>query len=357
MGALRRSRCACSLLCVPATAGAAKAKKKIKTASVPVTFTVKNTDTSQFACPSDGATYQVKGHLTGPASALAASSKKKKKKRPKGVDALSPRPRARRVAVGLQAVPSYNYAPSRRRPGHVSVTVDRLGYGASGQPPDGNQSCIGSQADVAHQIVQAPQDRLLRGRDRQAGQVQAGRAGRPLRRRRDLDPRGLLVQGRERSGRGRVLVLEPAGREHRLRQPAQRRAAGGEPAGPGLPASYASSARRRAEFQQTLFHSATKAVRDAATAAPLPRPVRRQPLADRRDQPAGGRRAQDQGSGARGLRRERRRSTRRSAATPRRSASRARTSGRSIIKNAGHGAAAREARGEVPQEARRLALD
>jgi pimeloyl-ACP methyl ester carboxylesterase len=36
--------------------------------------------------------------------------------------------------------------------GHVSVTVDRLGYDAS-DPASGMQSCIGGQADIAHQIV------------------------------------------------------------------------------------------------------------------------------------------------------------------------------------------------------------
>ena len=57
-------------LVVPAAAEA----KKAKTASVPVTFTVRNTDTSQFACTSDGGTYQIKGHITGPSSALASTA-------------------------------------------------------------------------------------------------------------------------------------------------------------------------------------------------------------------------------------------------------------------------------------------
>src|SRR2546425_2419113 len=73
------------LLLVTAVSASAEAKKKkaksVKAASVSVTFTVKNTDTSQFACTSDGGTYQVKGHITGPASALGAASKKKKKKK------------------------------------------------------------------------------------------------------------------------------------------------------------------------------------------------------------------------------------------------------------------------------------
>ena len=36
--------------------------------------------------------------------------------------------------------------------GHSSLIIDRLGYGASSMP-DGNASCVGVQADIAHQIV------------------------------------------------------------------------------------------------------------------------------------------------------------------------------------------------------------
>jgi pimeloyl-ACP methyl ester carboxylesterase len=36
--------------------------------------------------------------------------------------------------------------------GHVSVTIDRLGYDSSGKP-QGFGSCIGGQADIAHQII------------------------------------------------------------------------------------------------------------------------------------------------------------------------------------------------------------
>src|ERR1044072_300695 len=34
----------------------------------PITFEVKNVNRSVLACPSDGATYEVKGHLIGPSS-------------------------------------------------------------------------------------------------------------------------------------------------------------------------------------------------------------------------------------------------------------------------------------------------
>ena len=49
-------------------------------------------------------------------------------------------------------MPDRNYALEMGRLGHVSLTVDRLGYDASGHP-DGLMSCFGSAADVASQII------------------------------------------------------------------------------------------------------------------------------------------------------------------------------------------------------------
>jgi pimeloyl-ACP methyl ester carboxylesterase len=247
----------CLLLLAPA-AGQAKAKKSVKTASVGVTFTVRNTDTSQFACPSDGGTYEVKGHLTGPASALASSSKKKKKKRPKGATLY-----LHGLGVGewlwYFGIPSYNYALQQAKAGHVSVTVDRLGYGASGRP-DGNQNCIGSQADVAHQIVQA----LKTG----SYAVATGKA---------VKYKRVALAGH--SAAGEISILEAysyrdvnalvvvafsfsnlAAANIAFGNQRNSCQAGGNPV-PG----YAYFGQNGAEFQQTFFHSAVKAVRDQAT--------------------------------------------------------------------------------------------
>lgn len=51
-------------------------------------------------------------------------------------------------------MPDYDFATQLAERGHTSVIVDRLGYGASDKPP-GNATCFGSEADVAHQMVQA----------------------------------------------------------------------------------------------------------------------------------------------------------------------------------------------------------
>jgi pimeloyl-ACP methyl ester carboxylesterase len=254
----------CLLLLVPATAGAKKAKK-VKTASVPVTFTVKNTDTSQFACASDGATYQVKGHITGPASALASVSKKK---RSKGVTIY-----LHGLGVGewlwnLQAVPSFNYALQQAKAGHVSVTVDRLGYGASSQPPDGSKICIGSEADIAHQIVQALKSGgyvVGSGKPRKYKRValaghSAGGEISILEAYSYRDINALIVVGFSYSNLAAANIAFGN----------QRNACTAGTPVPGFPPSYQLFGQTPAEFQQTFFHSATKAVRDAAT--PLHKP-------------------------------------------------------------------------------------
>jgi pimeloyl-ACP methyl ester carboxylesterase len=128
------------LLWGPASASAQR------TLEIPVSFQVVNSNTSQDPCASDGRTYTVRGHITGPRSALRGSP-------------------ARPITMylygyeggewnwDLKRVPGYDYAAAMAKLGHVSLTLDELGYGASGHPRDGNLTCQGALADVAHQIV------------------------------------------------------------------------------------------------------------------------------------------------------------------------------------------------------------
>ena len=111
-----------------------------------ITFSVRNVNTSGVPCGTDGRTYTVHGHLTGPARALA------------GRTATSTALYLHGLELGewfwrFGAVPGYDHVREMAARGHVSVTIDRLGYGVSGQPP-GTLSCVGGQATVAHQIVQ-----------------------------------------------------------------------------------------------------------------------------------------------------------------------------------------------------------
>ena len=54
----------------------------------------------------------------------------------------------------LGGVAGYDYAAEMAERGHVSLTLDELGYGASGHPENGNETCQGAEADITHQIVQ-----------------------------------------------------------------------------------------------------------------------------------------------------------------------------------------------------------
>ena len=113
---------------------------------LPVSFQVVNSNTSQDPCVSDGRSYTIKGHISGPASALRGSK-------------VSPITMYLYGYEGgewnwhLKEVPGYDYATKMAKLGHVSLTLDELGYGASGHPQDGNLTCQGALADIAHQII------------------------------------------------------------------------------------------------------------------------------------------------------------------------------------------------------------
>jgi pimeloyl-ACP methyl ester carboxylesterase len=137
-------------LLIPAAADA----KFNRVGSFPVTFQVANTDRSELVCGTDGATYQIKGYLTGP-KALLRSSRAKKRAVTLYLHGLGFGEwfwHATALA-GASAPRSLDYALNQAEAGHVSVTIDRLGYDNSGHP-NGYQSCLGGQADIAHQVIQ-----------------------------------------------------------------------------------------------------------------------------------------------------------------------------------------------------------
>lgn len=113
---------------------------------VPVSFAVINQNTSdmQVRCPSEGRPYTVRGHIVGPRLALEG-----------------PQPRAiTHYLHGFDTgwhhpfpIEGYDWGIEMARLGHVSLMIDMLGYDTSDHPP-GGQMCLGSQADVSHQIIQ-----------------------------------------------------------------------------------------------------------------------------------------------------------------------------------------------------------
>jgi pimeloyl-ACP methyl ester carboxylesterase len=240
----------------------ARVRTRTKVVSRTVTFAVQNVNRSKLPCTTDGAPYQIKGHIVGPRSALGKSSRRRK-------------PAATLYLHGLafgeffwnfKQVRGYDYAAAQGRAGHVSVVIDRLGYESSGHP-DGNQSCLGGQADIGHQIV---------GQLRSGGYAVEG--GTAVRFKRialaghsvgglianveaysfkDVD--ALLIMSISYSnlpfaavefGQGRIVCD-----------------AGGQPSEPGGPSGYAYMGQTPAAFKAIFFHSAEQSMIDAVTAA------------------------------------------------------------------------------------------
>jgi hypothetical protein len=133
---------AVSTAVIPATPPAGAADDIVE---LPVTFKVNNHNHSLVPCPADGKDYSIAGHIVAPAKALD--------------DAKAATLYLHAVTFGeyywrFKAVPGYDYASIMARKGHVSVTIDRLGYGSSPKPEGNAGTCFGSEADVAHQIVE-----------------------------------------------------------------------------------------------------------------------------------------------------------------------------------------------------------
>jgi pimeloyl-ACP methyl ester carboxylesterase len=245
-------------LVVAVFSGTAEARA-VKVASQPVSFQVKNTNTAIAPCTPDGGTYTVRGHITGPKSF----------KRP-GVTLYLHGLGLGEWLWNFQLVKSYNFVRGMARTRHVSVTIDRLGYGASDKPASGKSTCIGSQADIAHQIVgqlRAGSYAMVGGKPRKfkrvaivghsaAGQISITEAYSY----RDVRALGVvgfsfsnLPRGNEEFGLERIACDN-----------------GGDPIA-GL-SGYAFFGRTPAGFRSTMFHSAPKKVQDAAVPLHYPDP-------------------------------------------------------------------------------------
>lgn len=225
----------------------------------PVAFEVANVNRSLVRCPSDGAVHQVKGLLVSPAAAAPGAG---------GSDSATLYLHGLsidRSFWSLGTVPRYDYAAALARAGHTSVVIDRLGYGESDRP-GGNQTCLGADADVAHQIIgklrtgdyataggDAPRFEKValagHGVGALIAHLEAFSFG-------DID--GLVAMSYTPQVRPRAFELFYASRIVCD--------AGGEPAREGGPGLYGYFGQTAAEFDELFFHSAEPAARDAAAA-------------------------------------------------------------------------------------------
>ena len=112
-----------------------------------VSFTVTNSNTSEAACAADGGTYEVRGLLVGPRSVFAA------RRAPAVSIYLHGFSFGGKFLWSFKPVEGYDLPVEFAKRGHVSLSLDRLGYDESDHPT-GLLTCLGSSADVVHQIVQ-----------------------------------------------------------------------------------------------------------------------------------------------------------------------------------------------------------
>lgn len=229
--------------------------------NVPVSFTVKNTNRSELACSSDGKEYEIRGRLIGPAELLAS--------RPAELLATL---YLHEYSFGkffwnFTADPAYDHVTAMASLGHVSVTVDRLGYDESSQPLGGD-ICIGSHADILSQIVSQLRagkygvaegeawklDRIVvAGHSVGAAVAELAAFSFP-----DMDIEALIIYAWSDQGFSRRTVQQSLAQSGRC-------ARGGDPGEPGEPEEYAYYGESAAEFHENVFFSAEPSIVEEAT--------------------------------------------------------------------------------------------
>ncbi|HEX8075506.1 MAG TPA: hypothetical protein VF545_11055 [Thermoleophilaceae bacterium] len=129
----------------------------------PVTFTVQNVNRTQVPCQNvNGATYTLRGTLVAPTSRLSSGNR----------DItlwLHGLTASGNFLYRLKSVPGYDFAREEALKGHAALVLDSLGYGTS-DIPDGRAFCLGSHADMAHQVI---------GKLRSGAYTMSGGAGMP----------------------------------------------------------------------------------------------------------------------------------------------------------------------------------
>jgi pimeloyl-ACP methyl ester carboxylesterase len=113
--------------------------------SLPVSFEVENVNRSLVACASDGKTYTVRGHIVGPTQELQRETVN-------GATFYLHGLSLGEFFWNFAQAQNYDFAANQAKAGQVSVVIDRLGCGSSDKP-EGNSICVGSRADIGHQIV------------------------------------------------------------------------------------------------------------------------------------------------------------------------------------------------------------
>jgi pimeloyl-ACP methyl ester carboxylesterase len=245
----------CAALALPSAASAAE-----RVVSLPVSFEVANVNGSALPCPTDGATYTLRGRIIGPEKTLR-----------RGRSSLAATLYLHEFSFGkffwnLSQIPELDYAAQQAQAGHVSVVVDRLGYDDSDHPAQGTMTCIGAHADMARQMVAQLRSGEYGGSETPAFEkvvlaghsVGAASAELAASSFDDMKIDGLMVFGWADSGFSQRTVEQSVAQGVVC-------TAGGEQHEDGKAAGYAYYGQTEEDFQKNVFNSATPAVVDLVT--------------------------------------------------------------------------------------------
>jgi len=111
-----------------------------------VVFETTNVNNTDVPCTPDGKARPLRATLVGPRDEVLASSADR-------VNVLVHDRSTGSWFWNLRSHPSYDYATKLARQGETSLVLDRLGYDAN-PLADGNDTCLGAQATMLHQVVQ-----------------------------------------------------------------------------------------------------------------------------------------------------------------------------------------------------------
>jgi len=133
----------------PAAPAAARRTGVRRVASSRVAFDLANTNNSSVLCvpQPDGKAYPVRGRLVGPRAVFDGR-----------VAVVTVNVLVHDAGTGawffnLRSNPTYDYATRLAERGQTSLVLDRLGYGRS-PLADGDDTCLGAQVHMLHQVVQ-----------------------------------------------------------------------------------------------------------------------------------------------------------------------------------------------------------
>ena len=133
-------------IAIPASAAPTEPRKQSSVGSRRVSFELTNSNSTPAACRADNASYQVGARIVAPRRAFKIASLPR-------INVLVHDNATSGWFWNLRDKPRYDYAGNLARSGEVSVVLDRLGY-AGNRLPDGDDTCLGAQADMLHQVIQ-----------------------------------------------------------------------------------------------------------------------------------------------------------------------------------------------------------